>query len=70
MIIILEESPKSFGWGNEIIAHLVESGLAEGKGIQRIGATESPIPSSILLEKNILPGINDIMQVIKSEGII
>ena len=69
-IIVIEESPKSFGWGNEIVAYIAESGLAEGKSIARVGADESPIPSSTLLEQKILPGINDVFHVIKSAGMI
>jgi deoxyxylulose-5-phosphate synthase len=70
MIIVIEESPKSFGWGNEIVAYIAESGLAEGKSIARVGADESPIPSSTLLEQKILPGIEDVFHVIKSAGMI
>jgi pyruvate/2-oxoglutarate/acetoin dehydrogenase E1 component len=70
MIIIFEESPKNFGWGNEIVASMAEKGLTEGKKIVRIGAEESPIPSSILLEKKMLPGISDITNAIRAEGLI
>ena len=70
MIIVIEESPKSFGWGNEIVAYIAESGLAEGKSIAQVGADESPIPSSTLLEQKILPGIEDVFHVIKSAGMI
>ena len=70
MIIVIEESPKSFGWGSEIVAYMVESGLAEGKRITRIGAGESPIPPSTLIEKKIRPGIDDVFHVIKSAGMI
>ena len=51
MIIVIEESPKNFGWGSEIVASMAESGLANGKNIARIGAEELPIPSSTLLEE-------------------
>ena len=70
MIIVIEESPKSFGWGNEIVAYMVEVGLSEGKRVLRIGADESPIPSSTLLEKKMLPGTDDIINAIKSNGLI
>jgi pyruvate/2-oxoglutarate/acetoin dehydrogenase E1 component len=70
MIIIIEESPKNFGWGNEIVAFMAENGLTDGKSIARIGAAESPIPSSRLLENKALPNKNDIIDKIKSTGII
>jgi len=70
MIIIIEESPKNFGWGNEIVAFMAENELANGKSIARIGADESPIPSSTLLEGKILPSKSDIIEKMKSTGII
>ena len=70
MIIIIEESPKNFGWGNEIVAFMAENRLTDGKSIIRIGADESPIPSSILLENKILPNKNDIFDKMKSTGLI
>ena len=70
MIIVIEESPKNFGWGSEIIASMAESGLANGKNIARIGSEELPIPSSTLLEEKTLPSINDVLHVIKTAGIV
>ena len=70
MIIVIEESPKNFGWGSEIIASMAESGLAKEKNIARIGAEELPIPSSTLLEEKILPSINDVLHVIKTAGMV
>jgi len=70
MIIIIEESPKNFGWGSEIIAYLAENRLTSGKTIVRVGADESPIPSSILLENQILPSMDDIINKIKTTEII
>ena len=70
LIIIIEESPKNFGWGNEIVAHITESGLAEGRKVIRIGADELPIPSSKFLEKKILPGNSHIIEIICSTGLI
>ena len=70
MIIVIEESPKNFGWGSEIVASMAESGLANGKNIVRIGSEELPIPSSTLLEEKILPSINDVLHVIKTAGMV
>ena len=70
MILIIEESPKNFGWGSEIVAFMAENGLANAKSIARIGADESPIASSTLLENKILPNNGDIIEKIKLTGII
>lgn len=69
-VILVEESPVNFGWGNEIIAQMVEHQLLEGKKIIRIGANETPIPSSITLEDKVLPQKNDIIKKLTEAGII
>ena len=70
MVILIEESPKSYGWSSEIVSYMAEAGVGEGKKIVRIGAEETPIPSSTLLEKKVLPSIDKIISVIKKEGLI
>ena len=70
LILILEESPKNFGWGSEVAAQLVELNLCDDKRVVRIGSSSFPIPSSINLEKNALPNLNDIIDIIRSEGLI
>lgn len=69
-IITFEESPKTFGWGSEIMAYLAECDLIGDRKIMRIGAEELPIPSSSKLEDEILPGKEDINRFLKSVGII
>jgi len=69
-IIILEESTKSFGWGAEIAASMTEMNLIKGKKVIRIGADEMPIPSSALLEKNVLPSKEAFLKNLESSGII
>ena len=70
LVIVLEESIKNFGWGSEILAYLSENGFAQNKQIIRVGAQEGPIPSSTLLEKKFLPSKDDVLNAIKSTGII
>ena len=69
-IIVVEESPKSYGWGNEIVSYLAEAGMGEGKKIVRVGAEESPIPSSTLLEKKVLPSVDNILRIIETAGLV
>ena len=69
-IITFEESPKTFGWGSEIMAYIAECDLIGERNIMRIGAEELPIPSSSKLEDEILPGKEDINRFLKSVGII
>ena len=70
LILIIEESPKSFGWGSEILSHLVENNLLENKKFFRIGSPEIPIPSSTYLEEQMLPSISHILDAIKSSGLV
>ena len=70
MIVVVEESPISFGWGSEIVAYIAENKLAEGKTIVRVGAKELPIPTSTLLEQQVLPTKSKIIDIIKSTGFI
>lgn len=66
VIIILEESAKSFGWGSEIVALLVENNLVNDKKVIRIGMDEHPIPSSALLEQNVLPSVEGVLKEISN----
>ena len=70
MIIVVEESPKSYGWGSEIVSYLAEAGMGEGKKIVQVGAEESPIPSSMLLEKKVLPSVENILRIIETAGLV
>lgn len=54
-IFFIEESPVTYGWSSEIIAHLTETNIINGKNVSRIGAMPLPIPSSTYLEEQILP---------------
>jgi len=69
-ILTFEESPKDFGWGGEIISTFAEKGLCHEKIVGRIGADELPIPSALKLESRVLPSKSNIINFIKSAGII
>ena len=66
-IIIIEESPKSFGWGSEIVSLLVENYLVRNNKVFRIGMEEHPIPSSALLEQKVLPSVQGVLNFIKKK---
>jgi pyruvate/2-oxoglutarate/acetoin dehydrogenase E1 component len=63
-ILFIEESPKNYGWSTEIIAQLSEEGKLKDKEIKRVGALELPIPSSTLLEDQVLPSKKIILDTI------
>jgi pyruvate/2-oxoglutarate/acetoin dehydrogenase E1 component len=65
-ILIVEESSTPFGWGAELIAHLTENySYAPFGNIYRIGARNLPIPSSRILENEVLPSTNFIINRIR-----
>ena len=67
VILVLEESPKNFGWGSEVIAVLHEASILNDKRILRVGAKEQPIPSAVQLEKEILPSKAAVLSLLKEE---
>lgn len=64
-VVIVEEGIRAFGWGSEIASLLYENTFdILLKPIVRVGAKEFPIPSSRLLEEQVLPQTADIMMAI------
>ena len=54
-LITVEEQPTNQGWGNAVIASLVEAGVAFSKPPRRIGLPDFPLPYSPGLEDAVLP---------------
>jgi len=67
LIVVLEESPKNFGWGSEVVSLLVNNKLINNKKVIQIGMEDHPIPSSSLLEEKVLPSVQKTIKLIKSE---
>jgi len=60
-VVILEEGNRFSGWGAELTSTIYEVYFEKlCKPIVRIGSKDHPIPSSILLEKECLPQLNEI----------
>ncbi|MBF0244026.1 MAG: alpha-ketoacid dehydrogenase subunit beta [Planctomycetes bacterium] len=62
LVVTIEETPKTHGWGAEVSARLNEQGRLFPKKILRIGAAESPIPNALHLEKQVLPGVESVVR--------
>ncbi len=59
--IIVEESVKTGGWGAELSSQIYDNLFGRLEcSVVRIGAEDMPIPSSALLEKEVLPQTSDI----------
>jgi 2-oxoisovalerate dehydrogenase E1 component len=65
-VAVLEEGVTRAGWGAEVIARLVEQGSPRTRQYLRIGAPDSPLPSSKHLEKELLPDANHLVEVLAS----
>ena len=65
-LLVVEEGTLSLGWGAEITARISELQDSDLKAIRRVAALEFPIPASEPLETEMLPGINHIMEAVKS----
>jgi len=65
-VIVFEEGAKRSGWGAEVIAALAEAEAAEPRRYLRIGAPDSPLPSSKHLEKQLLPNAESLVRTVKT----
>ncbi len=69
-VIIFEESTRDFGWGAEVAARILEAGQTNNIDIVRVGAPENPIPSSRVLEEQMLPTKQSLLDAVRSLGMI
>ena len=65
--VIAYEAHKRAGPGAEIAAMLAEEAIEYLDGpIYRVGAKNVPIPYSPILENDVLPGVEDVIQAVKA----
>ena len=55
-VAVVEEGPRTGGWGGEVVAVCVEQGLGDVDDVWRIATPDHPIPYSPPLEDAFLPG--------------
>ncbi len=60
-LLTVEEGTMTLGWGAEVIARALEE-LGAGFQAQRVAAGDMPIPAAGLLEKAVLPQVEDIIE--------
>jgi pyruvate/2-oxoglutarate/acetoin dehydrogenase E1 component len=61
-LLVAEEGTFSMGWGAEILARATENLGTRLKTSRRVAAEEVPVPASLVLEKNALPGVDEIIK--------
>lgn len=59
-LLIVEESEPKFGWGAEMMAQILERG--NQVSIRRVGATQTLVPASPLMEREVLPGVAAVLK--------
>ncbi|HUV26977.1 MAG TPA: transketolase C-terminal domain-containing protein, partial [Anaerolineales bacterium] len=64
-LLIVEEGTVTSGWGAEVIASCIEKFGHEIHQARRVASLDVPIPASSLLERELLPDIEDIIQAVK-----
>jgi len=66
-VLLVEEGNKIGGWGSEVASQIQENLFADLlHSVQRIGAEDLPIPSSLPLEREVLPTKDNIIYKIQS----
>jgi pyruvate/2-oxoglutarate/acetoin dehydrogenase E1 component len=61
-LLTIEEGTLSLGWGAEVLARVVETPGLKQIIYKRLAAREVPVPASSVLEQQVLPGVDQIIQ--------
>ena len=65
-LLVIEEGHGFAGWGGEIIAGITETEPGLLKYAGRINMPDCPIPCSGTLEKEMLPGVDDVIEAVRN----
>lgn len=65
-LLAIEEGTYTLGWGAEILARAAQAFPGELKAARRLAAADQPIPASAPLEDAVLPGVQDIVEAVRS----
>lgn len=65
-LVIVQEASNAFGWAAELVARVQEEAFDElDAPIGRVGAENVPVPYNRALEKEMLPQVKDIVEMVK-----
>jgi acetoin:2,6-dichlorophenolindophenol oxidoreductase subunit beta len=65
-LLVVHEANLTGGFGAEVVARVVESGVSLSAPPRRVGALDSRIPAAVQLAKTILPQTDDIAAALRS----
>jgi pyruvate/2-oxoglutarate/acetoin dehydrogenase E1 component len=63
-LVTVEEGSLSMGWGAEIAARAAETCAGRLRSVRRVAAKDLPVPASVIMEKAVLPGVNEIVKAV------
>ncbi len=64
-LLVIEEGTRTLGWGAEVAATVTEALGPRLKMLRRLAARDEPVPASPVLEEEILPGVEQIIQLVR-----
>ena len=64
-LLIVEEGNAFASWGSEVVSEVMEVAPEFIKGVKRLNMPDCPIPCCGLLEKELLPDTNKIIEIVK-----
>jgi acetoin:2,6-dichlorophenolindophenol oxidoreductase subunit beta len=64
-LVVVDEDYRSFGVSGEIIAQATECALNELEGVRRVTTPDVPIPYARPLEREVNPGVDDIVEAVR-----
>jgi pyruvate dehydrogenase E1 component beta subunit len=65
-LVIVQESPKAYGYGAEIAAIVAENALEFlDAPVRRVANLGTPVPATVILERAVMPSLDDIVKSVK-----
>jgi len=65
-LIVVNEAPVTGGFASEVVARMIEAVGIDGFRATpvRVGAKDTPIPYATGLEREVLPGVDDVVEAV------
>jgi acetoin:2,6-dichlorophenolindophenol oxidoreductase subunit beta len=64
-LLVVEEGTLTLGWGAEVVATVAEHCMGQLKWVKRLAALDTPVPAAVTLEKQTLPQVEDILEMVR-----
>ncbi|MFB6129715.1 MAG: alpha-ketoacid dehydrogenase subunit beta [Salinigranum sp.] len=64
-LVVVDEDYRSFGLTGEVVARVAENALSDLETVERLGIPDVPIPYARPLEREVIPGTEDVAEAIR-----